>query len=60
MQTQKIGDKTIVTHEPSINHTTFFRWYSNNKMPRSIKTIELVQAAVDEAMKAMKKSKKTR
>ena len=53
MQTQKKDGEVIVTHEPSINHTTFFRWYSSNKMPRSIKTIQLVQAAVDEAAKAM-------
>lgn len=52
MQTQKQGGKSVFTHEPSINHTTFFRWYSNNKMPRSIKTLELVQAAVNEAVKA--------
>jgi hypothetical protein len=51
MQTQKKEGKAVLTHEPSINHTTFFRWYSNNRMPRSIKTIELVQAAVDEAAK---------
>ena len=54
MQTVKKGDKVVLTHEPSINHTTFFRWYANNKMPRSIKTIELVQAAVDDAARAMK------
>lgn len=53
----KAGGKAALTHEPSINHTTFFRWYSKNRMPRSIKTIELVQAAVDEAAKAMKKKR---
>lgn len=56
MQTQKKGGKTVLSQEPCVNHTTFFRWYSNNRMPRSIKTIQLVQAAVDEAVKAMKKS----
>lgn len=53
MQTQRKDGKAVLTHEPSINHTTFFRWYSSNRMPRSIKTIELVQAAVDEAAKAL-------
>lgn len=57
MQTQKQDDKIVLTHEPSINHTTFYRWYAQNKMPRSIKTIELVQAAVDEAAKALKKKR---
>jgi hypothetical protein len=52
MQAQKKGEETALKHEPSINHTTFFRWYSSNKMPRSIKTLELVQAAVNEAVKA--------
>lgn len=51
MQTSKQGDKVVLTHEPSINHTTFYRWYSQNKAPRSIKTLELVQTAVDEAVK---------
>jgi len=51
MQTHRTGDKVVLTHEPSINHTTFYRWYANNKLPRSVKTIELVQAAVDEAAK---------
>ena len=57
MQTQKAGDKVILTHEPSINHTTFYRWYANNKMPRSIITLELVEAAVNEAAKLTKKVK---
>jgi hypothetical protein len=51
MQTTKQAGKDVLTHEPSINHTTFFRWYSQNKAPRSIKTLDLVQAAVDEAAK---------
>ncbi len=51
MQTHRTGDKLILTHEPSIDHTTFYRWYANNKLPRSVKTLELVQAAVDEAAK---------
>lgn len=51
MQTHREGGKVILTHEPSINHTTFYRWYANNKLPRSVKTLELVQAAVDEAVK---------
>lgn len=59
MQTEKMGNQIVITHEPSINHTTFYRWYSNNKMPRSIKTIELVQAAVDEAVKHLKRKKKS-
>lgn len=57
MQTEKQDGQIIATNEPSINHTTFFRWYTNNKMPRSIQTIELVQAAVDEAVKLQKKQK---
>lgn len=62
MQTVKVGDKSVLTHEPSVNHTTFFRWYSANKMPRSIKTIELVQAAVEEAARRVGKagSRRTR
>jgi hypothetical protein len=59
MQVEKVDGKTVTTPEPSINHTTFFRWYSSNKMPRSIKTVELVQAAVDQAVKAMRESEKT-
>jgi len=51
MQTHREDGKVILTHEPSINHTTFYRWYANNKLPRSVKTLELVQAAVDEAVK---------
>jgi len=51
MQTSKQDGQEVLTHEPSINHTTFFRWYSQNKAPRSIKTLEMVQAAVDEAAK---------
>lgn len=58
MQAQKVGGQTVLTHEPSINHTTFFRWYSQNKMPRSVKTIELVQAAVDKAAAQLKVKKK--
>lgn len=42
---------TASAHEPSMNHTTFYRWYASNKMPRSIKTLELVQAAVNKAAK---------
>lgn len=34
--------------EPIIDHTAFFRWYKSNKMPRSIKTVELVQEAVED------------
>ena len=56
MQTVKVGDKSVLTHEPCVNHTTFFRWYSANKMPRSIKTIELVQAAVKEAARRVGKT----
>lgn len=52
MGSQIRGGQAVVTDKPSIDHTTFFRWYTNNKMPRSIKTIELIQAAVDEAVKA--------
>ena len=57
MQTVKKDGKVISLSEPSIDHTTFYRWYSNNKMPRSIETIELVQSAVDLAVKAMKITK---
>lgn len=53
MATQKVDGETVLTQMPSIDHTTFFRWYSSNKMPRSIVTIELVQAAVDAAAQAM-------
>lgn len=55
MGSQVRDGQAVVTDKPSIDHTTFFRWYTNNKMPRSIKTIELIQAAVDEAVKANKK-----
>ncbi len=34
--------------EPIIDHTAFFRWYKSNKMPKSIKTVELVQEAVED------------
>ena len=54
MQTSKKDGVSVVTQEPSINHTTFYRWYSQNKMPRSITTIEQVQAAVETAAKANK------
>jgi hypothetical protein len=54
MKTETKDGQVVVTNEPSINHTTFFRWYTDNKMPRSIKTIELVQAAVDETRKSLK------
>ena len=53
MYAAKNPDVTVITHEPSVNHTTFYRWYTQNKMPRSIKTIELVDAAVKEAAKNM-------
>ena len=49
---QVAGKDTALAPEPSMNHTTFYRWYASNKMPRSIKTLELVQAAVNEAAKA--------
>ena len=52
MRSQKVGAEMMITHEPSVNHTTFYRWYKDNKMPRSIKTIELIDAAVEEASKA--------
>jgi hypothetical protein len=52
MASQKRDGETILTQVPSIDHTTFFRWYSFNKMPRSVVTIELVQAAVEAAAKA--------
>lgn len=54
MQTSKKDGESVVTQEPSINHTTFYRWYSQNKMPRSITTIEQVQAAVEAAATANK------
>lgn len=40
-----------ITQEPSIDHTTFYRWYQTNRRPRSIKTLELVNDAVS-AVKA--------
>jgi len=58
MQAQKVAGQTALTHDPCINHTTFYRWYSKNKMPRSVKTIELVQAAVDMVAAQMKATKK--
>lgn len=57
MQTEKQGDLVVNTDEPSTNHTTFYRWYKSDKMPRSIRTIELVQAAVDAASTRREKKK---
>lgn len=56
MQTKKVGDQVIATNAPSDNHTTFYRWYSKNRMPLSMKTIELVQAAVNAAVLAKTKA----
>lgn len=56
MQTKKVGDRVITTNAPSDNHTTFYRWYSKNRMPLSMKTIELVQSAVNAAVLAKSSS----
>lgn len=55
MQGNSIDGDTTSSKTPSIDHTTFYRWYTNNKMPRSINTINLVQDAVDLAVAAQKK-----
>lgn len=54
MQTRTTEGESTLSPEPSVDHTTFFRWYSNNKMPRSIKTVQLVQTAVDKAVESLK------
>lgn len=40
--------------EPSKDHTTFYRWYRENKLPRTQMTLQLVEAAVDLAEKNLK------
>lgn len=42
------------TTSPSADHTAFFRWYSANKMPRSIQSVKLVEEAVEQAKAANK------
>ena len=39
------------SNDPIIDHTAFFRWYTSNKMPRSIKTVEMAREAVEMAVK---------
>lgn len=40
-------------NSPSADHTAFFRWYTSNKAPRSIKTLDFVAEAVDMAKLAL-------
>ena len=57
MRIQLEGGEYKITQDPSIDHTTFYRWYQTNKKPRSIKTLEMVQLAVEQAKTAAKEAK---
>jgi hypothetical protein len=54
MRSEKVNGEFVTTRLPSTDHTVFYRWYKNKKMPRSIETIELVDAAVNLAAKKIK------
>ena len=54
---EKRDSQYVTTNLPSPDHTVFFRWYTKNKMPRSVETISLVDAAVTLAAARLKEVK---